>query len=250
MKWFKLPIKKFLRWLTAPIPIISILVIITVAAVILISLNWRLEPDQILTVTVAALAFPIALLTQRAILIENQKHELSRKGYESLQDAIMKLNAALVSVTISKYVEDGECIKKIVEKTMELRESIALFTNTYHTHEMVFIKSNLYFKYIHYSASRLAKLLDNATDKLTYDGYGDTIYNDEASKVFEEAIELADNLLAYIYDLQKELIEDLGFSKIFNTVIERRVPKNKKYKTLSDVATRSAIKELEKDATR
>lgn len=233
---------QLLRWITKPAPLLSSLVILISVVVIVASYAWNLEVNQILTLTVAALAFPVALLTQRSILVENQKHELSRKGYESLQNPIDSVRDSLV--TILQVKNSNPTPSKVVEYGIELRKATARFTDTFHYNEMIFTKKiALQVEYLHYTLTKLAFTLDHANENaVLITG----VYNDEGKAAITQTMDIALDLAGYMYDLNINLIEGLGFDKIFNRVIPKRKPKDGS-KTLSQIATKKNLLLLKKE---
>lgn len=239
--------KKLWRKTTSPSIILWILILALVTAVTIASYVWTLEPAQILSASIAAAAVPLAFITQRAILRENQKQTLRQQAYSDTRDQWTLVKDALISMSISNL--DSQ--RQIIERAVSIREATASLTYTYHAHEMVFKKIDRYFKFFHFSLDKLARTLDQIAALGTFDGYGDLHYNDkaEALLLLNSAKEQAEDLKSYLYDLQKELIEELGFSKLFGIVVERRRPKLKKYKTLREAATKKAVRKLEEDLT-
>lgn len=240
-------VKKLWRSVASPSIILWALVIALIAAVIIASYVWQLKPEQILSASVAAVAIPLAFITQCAILRDNQKQILRQEAYTGIQKQFEAVRDVLISFSVSDLTT-GTTISK---QSIAIREATANLTYSYHTHEMVFIKMDQYFKYIHFSLCKLAKTLDQIVALNHFDGYGDGYYEDEANalSLFSEAKSLADDLKSYLYDLQKETIEELGFSKLFGVIVEKRKPKLKKYKTLPEVATKKAVRNLENEFT-
>lgn len=230
------------RWITKPAPLLALLIILITVVVVIASYAWSLEVNQILTLTVAALAFPVALLTQRSILVENQKHELSRKGYESLQGPIDRVRDSLV--TILQIKNSSPAPSKVVEYGIELRKATASFTDTFHYNEMIFTKKvALQVEYLHYTLMKLAFTLDHANDNtaiLT------GTYSEEGIAAIAQAEDIALDLAGYMYDLNINLIEGLEFDKIFNRVIPKRQLKDDS-KTLSQISNKKNLLILKKE---
>lgn len=237
-------VKRLCRSTFSPARILWVLIIALAVGVAIISSVWKLETAQIVSVSMAALAVPLAFMTQRAILRENQKMTLRQQAYTDLQKQLEILRDTLITFSASSLGRQGA----VIEQSIEIREATASLTYTYHTHEMVLIKIDRYFKFFHFSLLELAQKIDDVAGLGSINGYGDTEYDEKAGALllFHEAKEEANDLKSYLYDFQKEIIEELGFSKLFGVIVERRKPRLKKYKTLPQVATKRAVRALEK----
>lgn len=237
------PMKRLWRGISSPSVVLWVLILSLIAGVAIAAYVWILKPEQILSVAVAAVAIPLAFITQRAILRENQKQTLRQEAYSDIQKQFEIVRGVLISFTVS----DLDTVTSIIKQSIAIREATANLTYTYHTHEMVFIKIDRYFKYIHFSLCQLAVSLDKIAALSHLNAYGDTLYEDKAKALllFHQAKNFADDLKSYLYDFQKEIIEELEFSKLFGVVVEKRIPKHKKHMTLPEVATKAAVRKLE-----
>lgn len=224
--------------------ILWVLVVFLIAGVISVSSAWDLELSQSLSTLVAALAIPLAFMTQREILRENQRMTLRQQAYADLREQFEILRNSLIDLSIFNINRK----KSVVEQSIAIRKAAASLTYTYHSHEMTLIKIDRYFKYFHFSLLDIAQKLDAVAALANYNVYGDTDYEDKAEALLlsKKIKDQCDDLKSYLYDFQKELIEELGFSKLFGVVVESRKPKLKKYKTLSQVATKQKVRQLQK----
>src|SRR3990167_2358964 len=229
---------KIWRSLSTPSVILWLLILILVAAIAAVSYVWKLEIEQILSTTLAATTIPLGFLAQQAILRENQKQKLRIDAYENIQEPLSRVRDSLIAL---KATDLNAGSTKLIENNIAVRQAAANFIYAYNTYEMVFIEIDLYFKYVYILLNKLVRDLDGITSKaveLQGSVIGYTGEDAEELLRYKVAKELADDINSYIYDLKKECIEVLNFSKLFNTTVEKRVVKDKKYKTLSEVATK------------
>lgn len=233
----------------SPSSMLWVLILVLAVAVASAACTWKLPVEQVLSVSVAAAAIPLAFLSQRAILREDQKQKMRYEAYRALLNKIQDLESTLISVSVDLLppYSFGELPHDVVK----LRQALAEFTNCYHAHEMVFAGRGLWFKYIHFSLIHYCSELDLLEDPNRFDvdkegGLKRIDFDKEAGEEASIRQDLAGTHASYLFDLKKELIKTLGFAKLTGESIEERKPKNKKYKLLSELATRQNVGRLEK----
>lgn len=239
-------LKRTLFFIKSPLFLIWALVVVIALSITTISHTWMLSIDQILSVSVAASAFPLALLTQQAILRENKRQELRLESYSKLQETTRELSSSLSTLAISSLAEWD----KVIERLVSILKATASFTNSYHTYEMVFKSLENEFKYIHFSSQKLTTILSAVSVNINEQRnsiQGFTAEDTDDLLKYKECKELADDILMYLYDLEKDCIKELRFDSLFSVVIENRKPLDKKYRTLRQVATKKAVKALENE---
>ncbi|HRN90113.1 MAG TPA: hypothetical protein PK543_00295 [Candidatus Saccharibacteria bacterium] len=192
------------------------------------------------------MAFPLAFLTQYAILRENKKQELRLASYSRLQETTRELSSSLSTLAASSLDEWN----KVTERLMNILRAAANFTNNYHTYEMVFKPLEDEFRYVHFSSQKLTGILSTVNVNINEQRNSVRGYTaDDTDDLLKYKVckELADDILMYLYDLEKDSIKELRFDSLFSVVIENRKPLDKKYRTLRQVATKKAIKRLKKE---
>lgn len=235
--------------LKSPSSVLWNLILVLAVAVASAAYTWKLPVEQVLSASVAAAAIPLAFLSQRAILREDQKQKMRYEAYRALLNKIQNLESALTSVSVDLLRPYD--FKALPHDTVELQRALAEFTNCYHAHEMVFAGRELWFKYIHFSlicyCDTLGSLKDPNRFEIDEEGGLRRAAIDKASEnEASDKQDLAGTHASYLFDLKKELIKTLGFAKLTGENIEKRKPKNKKYKLLSELATRQNVDNLEK----
>lgn len=239
-------LKRTLYFIKSPSFLLWALIVVTVSSIATISYAWSLSIDQILSVSVAALAFPLAFLTQQAILRENKRQQLRLESYSRLQETTRELSTTLSTLTISSLDEWN----KVTERLVNILKATASFTNNYHAYEMVFKPLESEFRYIHFSSQKLTGILSTISvniDKKRSGVLGYTADDTDDLLKYHKCKELADDILSYLYDLEKDIIKELRFDSLFSAVIEDRKPNDKKYKVLKQLATKKAVKSLEQE---
>lgn len=238
-------LKRIFYFITSPTFLLWVLIVVVVVAIVTIACSWSLTIDQILSISIAALAFPLAFLTQQAILREDKRQKLRLEAYEKLQIATRSLSGSLTTLAVSSLDEWN----KVLERQVAILQATAGFTNLYHSYEMVFKPLENEFRYIHFLSQKLTNLLSTISvkidqQKMTVRGYT----GDDADDLlqYQKCKEFADDILSYLYDLEKDCMKELHFDSLFSVVIEDRRPNDKKYKILKQLATDKAVKKLEK----
>lgn len=231
----------------SPSLLLWLLVSVVAVSVAMASCIWALSPGEILSVSIAALAFPLAFLTQQAILREDKKQKLRLDAYSGLQKVIRGLSSSLVSLSVSSLDEWN----RVLDRMTEILRATADFTNHYHTYEMVFKPLENEFRYIHFSSQKLTGVLSTISVNINEQRnsvHGYTADDADDLLKYHKCKELADDILSYLYDLEKDSMRELRFDRLFSVVIEDRRPNDKKYKILKQLATKKVVKDLEEEA--
>jgi len=236
-------LKKVWRRFTSSSSILWLLITALVSGVFIISYGWNLKTEQTIGALVAALAVPLAFISQRSVLREDQRQKMRYEAYVSVLPRVETIENELAAISVSSIKSSNKIIV-----AQSLRTALKDLTNTYHSHEMVFIKANLSFKYLHFSLMKLAKMLDEVERSAEFNGYGDKIYPSGAESSYEKCKGCASDIASYFFDLKKGLIESLGFAKLNGAYIEERKPLDRKHKLLRNVATKDNLEKLEKEA--
>lgn len=241
-------IKKVWRKMVSPSIILWVLSIVLTVGVAIVSCVWQLKSEQILSASVAAAAIPLAFMTQQAILKEDKKQQIRLKAYDGLRKTLRELSSALSTLAVSS-LDDWN---KVIPRQIDILQATANFTNHYHTYEMAFKPIENEFRYIHFSSQKLTNML--STISVNIERQRGTLYGYNADDAidllkYNECKELADDILLYLYDLEKDSMKLLHFDSLFGVVIEDRKPNNNKYKILRRLATKKAVKDLEKEVS-
>lgn len=237
-------LKRALYFIKSPSFLLWTLIAVVALSIAKISYIWELSIDQILSVSIAALAFPLAFLTQQAILRENKRQELRLESYKRFQEATRELSSPLSNLAVSSLDEWN----KVTERLVSILRATANFTNSYHSYEMVLKPLDNEFRYIHFSSQKLTGILSTVNANINDKRNGVLGYTaDDADDLlkYKTCKELAEDILMYLYDLEKDCIKELRFDSLFSVIIEKRRPLDKKYKTLRQVASKKAVKALE-----
>ena len=240
-------LRRIFYFIKSPTFLLWALIVIVVVAIITISCSWHLAIDKILSISVAASAFPLAFLTQQAILREDKRQKLRLEAYEKFQTTTKLLSSALTTLSVSSLDEWN----KVTERLMNILSATASFTDSYHAYEMVFKPLEREFRYIHFSSQKLTSILSTVSVKIDQQRnsvYGYTADDADDPLKYQTCKKLADDILMYLYDLKKDCIKELHFDSLFSVIIEDRKPLDKKYRMLRQVATKRVVRNLEKEA--
>lgn len=229
--------------------LLTLLSFLIILMVVLIINTYSLKVDQIIVIIVGFSTAFLALFSQRATLREDQRQKMRYQSYKELIEAINNVENALAAISVDQLDNGYQSLSRY-KMSQDLRYANSEFTNTYHAHEMVFVRQELLFMYLHFSMMKLTKKFDGVESSKTVNAYGDVTYGKSSKEMHNESKDLARDIASWLYDLKKLLIRELGFAGIFHVSVGKRKPLNKKYKTLDKVATQIAVNALERESLR